>query len=103
MSRRHAVEMRRCSFCEKPENEVWKLVSSPREDRPASYICDECVAVCQSIFDDERQQAAVNAIADDDTVLSLLNAVGRWVKDDSPAELAALRQIAVRVFGWYPG
>jgi ATP-dependent protease Clp ATPase subunit len=98
MSRRNDDVPHRCSFCDKREDEVWKLVSSPREDRAIAYICDECIAVCQSIFNDEREQAAVDAIADDATVLSLLNAVERWVKNESPEELAALREIATRMF-----
>jgi hypothetical protein len=45
-------EIPRCSFCQKPQNKVAKLISSP-VDHPGAYICDECVAVCRSILEDE--------------------------------------------------
>ncbi len=33
---------------------VGKLISSP-SDYPRAYICDECIAVCNSILEDDRQ------------------------------------------------
>jgi hypothetical protein len=42
----------RCSFCHKSQDAVAKLISSPR-DYPRAYICDECVAVCNSILKDD--------------------------------------------------
>jgi ATP-dependent Clp protease ATP-binding subunit ClpC len=38
----------RCSFCNKAQNEVAKLVAGP-----GVYICDECIALCQEILDEE--------------------------------------------------
>jgi ATP-dependent Clp protease ATP-binding subunit ClpX len=46
-------EMLRCSFCHKSQDAVAKLISSP-SDYPRAYICDECVAVCNSILEDDR-------------------------------------------------
>ncbi|MFZ0798521.1 MAG: ATP-dependent Clp protease ATP-binding subunit ClpX [Terriglobales bacterium] len=46
-------EMLRCSFCHKAQDAVAKLISSP-SDYPRAYICDECVAVCNSILEDDR-------------------------------------------------
>ena len=46
-------EALRCSFCHKSQDAVAKLISSP-SDYPRAYICDECVAVCNSILDDDR-------------------------------------------------
>ena len=43
----------RCSFCHKSQDAVSKLISSP-SDYPRAYICDECVAVCNSILEDDR-------------------------------------------------
>jgi hypothetical protein len=42
-----------CSFCHKAESAVGKLISSP-SDYPRAYICDECIAVCNSIIEDGR-------------------------------------------------
>jgi ATP-dependent protease Clp ATPase subunit len=35
----------RCSFCQKSQDEVGKLIAGPRV-----YICDECVALCNEIL-----------------------------------------------------
>jgi len=43
----------RCSFCHKSQDVVGKLISSPN-DYPRAYICDECIAVCNSILEDDR-------------------------------------------------
>src|SRR4051812_6161516 len=48
-------ETLRCSFCHKSQDAVAKLISSP-SDYPRAYICDECVAVCNSILEDDRAE-----------------------------------------------
>src|SRR5271168_4982763 len=45
----------RCSFCHKTQEQVEKLISSPSE-YPRSYICNECVGVCQQILEDEKRE-----------------------------------------------
>jgi ATP-dependent Clp protease ATP-binding subunit ClpX len=45
----------RCSFCHKSQDVVGKLISSP-SDYPRAYICDECIAVCNSILEDDRHE-----------------------------------------------
>jgi ATP-dependent Clp protease ATP-binding subunit ClpX len=47
----------RCSFCRKSQESVRRLISSP-DERPRAYICDECVAVCNSILEDETHEKA---------------------------------------------
>jgi ATP-dependent Clp protease ATP-binding subunit ClpX len=49
-------ETLRCSFCHKSQDAVAKLISSP-SDYPRAYICDECVAVCNSILEDDRTES----------------------------------------------
>jgi len=46
-------EILRCSFCHKSQDAVATLISSP-SDYARAYICDECVAVCNSILEDDR-------------------------------------------------
>jgi ATP-dependent Clp protease ATP-binding subunit ClpX len=53
-------ESLRCSFCHKSQDAVAKLISSP-SDYPRAYICDECVAVCNSILEDDRTEAQPGA------------------------------------------
>jgi ATP-dependent Clp protease ATP-binding subunit ClpX len=54
-SRTGTEESLRCSFCHKSQDAVAKLISSP-SDYPRAYICDECVAVCNSILEDDRSE-----------------------------------------------
>ena len=53
-------ESLRCSFCHKSQDSVAKLISSP-SDYPRAYICDECVAVCNSILEDDRGEVQPGA------------------------------------------
>ena len=53
-------EVLRCSFCHKSQDAVAKLISSP-SDYPRAYICDECVAVCNSILEDDRTESPAAA------------------------------------------
>jgi len=57
---RGAEESLRCSFCHKSQDAVAKLISSP-SDYPRAYICDECVAVCNSILEDDKGDAQTGA------------------------------------------
>jgi ATP-dependent Clp protease ATP-binding subunit ClpX len=57
---RGSDESLRCSFCHKSQDAVAKLISSP-SDYPRAYICDECVAVCNSILEDDRAETQPGA------------------------------------------
>ena len=39
----------RCSFCNKTQNQVRKLIAGPN----GAYICDECIDVCAEIIEEE--------------------------------------------------
>ena len=60
-TRSGSEEMLRCSFCHKSQDAVAKLISSP-SDYPRAYICDECVAVCNSILEDDRTATPASAV-----------------------------------------
>ncbi len=60
MKTRSPEETLHCSFCRKSQDAVAKLISSP-SDYPRAYICDECVAVCNSILEDDRSEAHATA------------------------------------------
>ena len=53
MKRTGSDDALRCSFCHKSQDVVGKLISSP-SDYPRAYICDECIAVCNSILEDDN-------------------------------------------------
>ncbi|MFM8594233.1 MAG: ATP-dependent Clp protease ATP-binding subunit ClpX, partial [Chloroflexota bacterium] len=43
----------RCSFCNKGQEEVRRLIAGPNQ----VYICDECVQLCREIIDEEEPPA----------------------------------------------
>jgi ATP-dependent protease Clp ATPase subunit len=51
-----------CSFCAKPQHELTKLIAGP-----TVFICDECVALCMSIYQTD------NVLSDDAAA-----AAGEW-------------------------
>jgi len=46
-----------CSFCNKSQHEVRKLIAGP-----SVFICDECINLCNDIILEETQEAARDAI-----------------------------------------
>jgi len=55
LKRSVSEEILRCSFCQKTQDAVGKLISSPG-DHPRAYICDECVAICNTILEDDQAE-----------------------------------------------
>ena len=49
----------RCSFCNKSQREVKKLIAGP-----AVFICDECVQVCLDIINEDERLSAEWTAAD---------------------------------------
>jgi ATP-dependent Clp protease ATP-binding subunit ClpX len=50
MKKNGESEILRCSFCNKDQNDVRKLIAGP-----TVFICDECVDVCNDIIADDRR------------------------------------------------
>lgn len=100
----------RCSFCQKTQEAVGKLISSPR-DHPRAYICDECVAVCMAIIEDDRQEVEAGTSAESEAPHPLLShrlaselmaCVAQWIRQeslgvDASDELGRLRTVAARM------
>jgi ATP-dependent Clp protease ATP-binding subunit ClpX len=55
VKRAGSEETLRCSFCQKAQDAVGKLISSPGE-HPRAYICDECVGVCNTILEEDHAE-----------------------------------------------
>jgi ATP-dependent Clp protease ATP-binding subunit ClpX len=53
LKRPGSEELPHCSFCQKPQDVVAKLISSS-DDHARAYICNECVAKCNSILEEDR-------------------------------------------------
>ena len=45
----------RCSFCNKPQSQVRKLIAGPN----GAYICDECIALCEDIIREENLMISI--------------------------------------------
>ena len=103
-------ESLRCSFCHKAQHGVSKLIASP-SDYPKAYICDECIIVCASILEDERQQPEPidselqgerNPLLDHPLASGFLTAVERWIGEESVGadgakKFAEMRSMAIRL------
>lgn len=50
----------RCSFCNKPQSQVRKLIAGPN----GAYICDECIDVCAEIIEEEFEYEERNKYED---------------------------------------
>ncbi|MNJ90304.1 ATP-dependent Clp protease ATP-binding subunit ClpX [compost metagenome] len=88
-----AVSDLKCSFCDKGQDEVKKLVAGP-----SIYICDECVDLCKEIIDEETLDADDEVLLEDiplpADVVGLLNS--HIIGQDK-----AKRQLAVAVYNHY--
>ena len=49
-SRNDDNKILRCSFCNKTQDQVRKLIAGP-----GAYICDECVNICSDIIEEEMK------------------------------------------------
>ena len=49
MAGRNMDNKLRCSFCNKTQDQVKKLIAGPN----GTYICDQCVGICSEILDEE--------------------------------------------------
>lgn len=58
----------RCSFCNKSQQEVKKLIAGP-----TSFICDECVDICMDIIAEDRLLTGDAKASSIDVVLAALN------------------------------
>ena len=104
------VEALRCSFCHKSQDVVQKLISSPSDYPSRAYICHECVAVCVSILQDDRDLSDVSVSESEshepDPIryhrwTQLLSAIERWIRQeslgaDASGAFAEVRAAAIR-------
>lgn len=82
-----------CSFCNKSQHEVRKLIAGP-----SVFICDECIDLCNDIILEETQEAARDAIRNDlptpQEIKGFLD--GYVIGQDTPK-----RNLAVAVYNHY--
>jgi ATP-dependent Clp protease ATP-binding subunit ClpX len=75
---------------------VGKLISSP-SDYPRAYICDECIAVCNSILEDDRTERPVGGPHKLPKPLELKEYLDQYVVGQD----ATKKKLAVAVYNHY--
>lgn len=82
-----------CSFCNKSQHEVRKLIAGP-----SVFICDECIDLCTDIILEETQEAARDAIRNELPTPREIKAFldGYVIGQDVPK-----RNLAVAVYNHY--
>ena len=96
MKRAGSDDSLRCSFCHKSQDVVGKLISSP-SDYPRAYICDECIAVCNSILEDDRHEQTYGAPGKLPKPLELKEYLDQYVIGQD----ATKKKLAVAVYNHY--
>jgi ATP-dependent Clp protease ATP-binding subunit ClpX len=86
----------RCSFCHKSQDVVGKLISSP-SDYPRAYICDECIAVCNSILEDDKQESNTTAPSKLPKPFEIREFLEQFVIGQEPVK----KKLAVAVYNHY--
>ncbi len=84
----------KCSFCGKPQEVVKKIIAGP-----GVYICDECIALCQDIIDEEVFEKEENQV---EQVDMLVPAEIKKVLDDYViGQEEAKKTLSVAVYNHY--
>jgi ATP-dependent Clp protease ATP-binding subunit ClpX len=89
-------ELLHCSFCQKPQDAVGKLISSPG-DHARAYICDECVAVCNSILEEDRG----DRVPSSQTKLPRPSEIKAFLDQYVVGQEKAKKKLAVAVYNHY--
>ena len=96
MKRLVSEEILRCSFCQKTQDSVGKLISSPG-DHPRAYICDECVAICNTILEEDQAERVPTVEAK----LPRPAEVKRFLDEYVIGQEKAKKKLAVAVYNHY--
>jgi ATP-dependent protease Clp ATPase subunit len=61
--RRVDEEIPRCSFCSRTQEQVDALISNPSERSNRVFICNKCVAACNSVLEEHQRAKAATVEA----------------------------------------
>lgn len=86
----------RCSFCNKSEDQVRKLISGPNN----VYICDECIEICSEIVEEELENEYA---MEEEDVINLLKPeeIKAFLDDYVIGQDEAKKALAVAVYNHY--
>lgn len=82
----------KCSFCNKSQEQVRKLIAGPNV-----YICDECIEICSEIIQDEFD----NELLDTDINLLKPMEIKEFLDDYVIGQEAAKKVLSVAVYNHY--
>ena len=89
-----------CSFCGKVQSQVQRLIAGPGR----VFICDECIALCQQILEDEATEGGAELPLDDDeaplerlTPHEIYDRLGQYVVGQDQAK----KTLSVAVYNHY--
>ena len=86
----------RCSFCNKTEDQVRKLIAGPNN----VYICDECIDVCSEILEDELSDEEIDS-AQSDVNLMKPKEIKAFLDDYVIGQEEAKKTLSVAVYNHY--
>jgi len=86
------IKLLYCSFCNKSQSDVRKLIAGP-----GVFICNECVALCDGILLEDAQEAARAAVAE----LPKPHEIKKFLDDYVIGQEQPKRTLAVAVYNHY--
>ncbi len=87
----------RCSFCNKTQNQVRKLISGPA----GVYICDECVDICADILEEELEDDLYDEERKSDINLLTPKELKEFLDDYVIGQEEAKKVLSVAVYNHY--
>ncbi len=85
----------RCSFCNKTQAQVRKLIAGPN----GTYICDECIGICSEIIEEELDYSDSSAF--DDINLLTPEEIKEFLDDYVIGQEEAKKVLSVAVYNHY--
>lgn len=96
MTGRNSDDKVRCSFCNKTQDQVRKMIAGPGN----VYICDECVDICADIIEEEYEEETATG---EEVEINLLKPaqIKKFLDDYVIGQEEAKKVLAVSVYNHY--